>query len=124
MPIWRTTPASEQPVLTLVDWSVKEVTDAAGTGSVLVGFCLENREARTSSTITSINTETLECTTETGRVYKLQGRPGSSLDAEYVFNNWCRIHRVTDSKDVTAETFPGLVAGGVLRTKVNLQTSR
>lgn len=99
-----------------------EVTDAAGTGRVLVGFCIENREARTSSTIETINTETRECTTETGRVYKLHGRPGGTLDTEYVFNNWRHIHRVTSYKEVTYDVFPRPAADAP-RPRMNRQTS-
>lgn len=105
MSIWRTQPPSEQPLLTLVRWSVQDVQDALGTCRVLVGFCVENHEARTSSELVSIDPGTLICSTQSGRKYQLQGRPGVDSDAEYVFRRWCAIHQVTSTSDVTSEVW-------------------
>lgn len=105
MTIWRTQSTSEQPSLTLVRWSVREIQDAKGTARVLVGFCVENREGRTSSELASIDHDTLVCTTATGRSYRLQGAPALDSDAEYVFERWCAINQVTSAVNVTTEVW-------------------
>lgn len=105
MPVWRTQPPSEQPSLTLVRWSVREVQDAQGSERVLVGYCVENREGRTSSALVSIDYDTLICTTATGRSYRLQGAPKLDSDAEYVFEHWCAINEVTSTVNVTQEVW-------------------
>lgn len=106
MPVWRTQPPSEQPSLTLVRWSVREVQeDAQGSERVLVGYCVENREGRTSSALVSIDYDTLICTTGSGRAYLLKGAPELDSDAEYVFERWCAINEVTSATDVTAEVW-------------------
>lgn len=103
MAIWRPTPAAVQPSLTLTKWSVREVPNIAGNGvdRVLVGYCVENREGRTSRAIQSIDFKAMLCLSESGRTYRLLGAPGDDPDAEYVFRSWCDINQVTQAVDVT-----------------------
>lgn len=101
--IWRSLPPSIQPELTLVDWSIREVHCSRGVERVLVGYCTENREGRTSSALESIDPKSLICTTASGRVYSLSGRPRHNSDADYAFNGWKRANDVTQVTIVTRE---------------------
>lgn len=101
--IWQALPTSIQPELTLIDWSIREIHCPRGVERVLVGYCTENREGRTSSAIESIDPKSLICTTVSGRVYCLHGRPGHDPDADYVFRGWSRVNDVTQTSDVTRE---------------------
>lgn len=107
MAIWRPIPTAVQPSLTLTKWSVREVPNIAGNGvdRVLVGYCVENREGRTSRAIQSIDFKAMVCISESGRAYRLQGPPGDDPDAEYVFLSWCVINQVTEAVNVTDEVW-------------------
>lgn len=107
MAIWRPIPTAAQPALTLTNWSVREVPNIPGTGvdRVLVGYCVENREGRTSRPIKHIDLKAMVCTSESGRAYLLQGPPGDDPDAEYVFRSWCVINQVTQAANVTDEVW-------------------
>lgn len=101
--IWQALPTSIQPELTLIDWSIREIHYPRGVERVLVGYCTENREGRTSSAIESIDPKSLICTTASGRVYSLHGRPRHNSDADFVFSGWKRANDVTQTSDVTRE---------------------
>lgn len=103
MPVWNTHPVNEQPELTLKNWSTKEIKNPLGHAQVLVGYCLENREGRTSRPVVNIDLTSMRVTTESGRVYQLIGPPGHDLDAEYVFRRWCHINEVSHFTDVSAD---------------------
>lgn len=107
MAIWRPIPTAVQPTLTLTSWSVREVPNIPGTGvvRVLVGYCVENSEGRTSRPIKHIDLKAMVCTSESGRTYRLHGPPGNDPDAEYVFHSWCVINRVTRAVNVTDEVW-------------------
>lgn len=53
---------------------------------------------------------TAQCITQSGRVYRLLGRPGLGADAEYVWNSWKRIAGVGEHRDVTREVFDAMKA--------------
>lgn len=98
MSIWLTIPVTNQPSLTLKDWSVIELQDGE---RHFVGYCVENWEGRVSSPIKSVDPSTLRGSTATGRVYQLKGKPGYHSDAQYVLNNWLAINKLTTWTDVT-----------------------
>lgn len=86
MTIWRTPSVDSQPILTLVRWRVLQIVEGPSTGEQhLCGYCLENGEGRCSTAIVSIDQESRSCTTSSGRVYKLRGRPAYDADGDYVW---------------------------------------
>ena len=104
--IWSTRPVSAQPSLTAVRWQIRQTLDGQ---RHVVGYVPENREGRVSSAIATFDPASMRCVTSTGRVYQLQGPPGGDSDAEYVWNAWTRINRVTEWSDVTAEVWAARV---------------
>ncbi|NHZ44870.1 hypothetical protein [Massilia aquatica] len=98
MPIWETIPVTDQPTLTLERWSIYELPDG---DRHLVGWAIENREGRVSSRIEQFDISTMCGVTSTGRVYKLDGRPGLNMDAEYTWNNWRAINDVESFVNVS-----------------------
>lgn len=102
MPVWRTRPVQEQGQLTLDSWQVMELPNG---DRHLVGYCVENREGRASSVVRRIDDKTLRVTTGTGRIYVLRGRPGTDLDAEYVWGRWREVNKVESWSDVTSSVW-------------------
>ncbi len=102
--LWATKPVTEQPALTLQQWSVRELHDG---DRHFVGWCPENREGRVSSKIEFFDPITKRGITSTGRVYELIGPSGHDADAEYVWRAWARINSVTSFTDVTSEVSEG-----------------
>ena len=103
MAIWKTTPVTEQPSLTLSNWGVMQMPEG---GRHFVGWCNENQEGRVSSTIREFDPEGMKGVTSTGRVYQLQGAPGLNGDAEYVRNRWLSMYGNPHWSDVTGELWP------------------
>lgn len=101
--IWQALPTSIQPELSLVDWSVREIDCVRGIEHVLVGYCVENSEGRTSSAIQAIDPKSMVCTTVSGRVYRLLGGPGNNVDADYVFSGWRIVNSVTKVSNVSEQ---------------------
>ncbi len=100
MSLWLTIPVTQQPSLTLKDWSVIELPDG---GRHFVGYCVENWEGRVSSPINSVDPRTLRGSTSTGRVYQLEGEPGYNRDAQYVLSNWLAMYKLNNCTDITAD---------------------
>ena len=79
----------EQPEITLIRWRILEVAEGECKGQrYLVGYCPGNCEGRVSTAIVSINVEKKRCTTQSGRIYHLEGRPGYDPDGGYVWRTW------------------------------------
>ncbi|WP_088953310.1 hypothetical protein [Variovorax sp. HW608] len=55
-----------------------------------------------SSVVREVDVRTLQIKTGTGRIYLLKGRPGSNLDAEYVWQQWAAVNSITSWEDVTS----------------------
>ena len=107
MPVWKTTPISEHPSLQLRDWAVFEVPPSPKNRERtrhFVGYNITEGEGRVSSKVCEFDAVTRRGRTDSGRVYELVGRPGMNSDAEYVWNMWKAINKVTDVVDV-ASTF-------------------
>lgn len=98
MALWLTTPVTQQPSLTLKDWSVIELPDGE---RHFVGYCVENCEGRVSSPIKSVDPHTLRGSTSTGRVYQLRGEPGHHSDAQYVLSNWLAMYKLCTWTDLS-----------------------
>jgi len=90
-------------------WKVFEVESAAdkmGKTRHLVAYCILDNEGRVSSNIVEVvpNAEgKLLLKTGSGRIYHLQGPPGSHSEASYVWGIWRHRNQVTFERDVTKE---------------------
>lgn len=106
--LWKTTPVSEQPSLTLRDWAIFEVEDADGPAKAsrhFAGYVNENGEGRASSEIVTFDKISRRGVTASGRVYELVGEPGLTGDAQYVWDGWKRINQIVKERDITKEIF-------------------
>jgi hypothetical protein len=104
MPIWRPRPASELPRIPLSRWRVFETEDGS---RHFVGVDMFDRSGRVSSSIVTFDPVTMQGTTQTGRIYELVGRKGSSLNVDYVWMRWCELYEVTSFTDVTERLLDG-----------------
>jgi hypothetical protein len=96
--LWAVPDTSLEPELTLENWQAYETE----TGEChLIGHCIERCEGRVSSAITAFDPLTQCVETNSGRTYRLQGRPGCNADAEYVWRAWKRINSVVTAVEVT-----------------------
>ena len=90
--IWQPADIEDQPEVTLRYWKVIEVEgkDPEYFGRHFVGWNVEDQEGRVSSKIVAFDAKTMRGVTDSGRVYQLEGKPGSHPDAEYVLRAWLR----------------------------------
>lgn len=100
MTVWNTRPVSEQPHVTLIQWSILETEKQE---RHFCGYCVENAEGRVSSAIRTFDPAIMRGITRSGRCYALDGPPGFNLAAAYVWDVWCRVNRVKRARDVTDE---------------------
>lgn len=104
MPIWKPPPVSRLPLVPLSRWRVFELTDGS---RYFVGMDMFDQSGRVSSPIVAFNAESLQGTTQSGRIYELVGKPGVALQADYVWKKWCELYEVTSYKDVTQRLLNG-----------------
>ena len=91
--IWNVRPLAEQASITLRDWKIIEVDgNAKRFGRHFVGYNEEDGEGRVSSKIAEFDPAQRRGRTSSGRVYQLEGPPGSNDDADYVLSVWLRLH--------------------------------
>ena len=98
MTVHRPAPVSEISELSICRWTVRELPDG---DRHIVGVALG--EGRVSSKIIDYDKTTRTFTTQTGRKYQLCGEGALNINAEYVWDIWCHINHVEESKDVTHE---------------------
>lgn len=79
-------------------WRIFETVDGS---RHFVGVDMFDSSGRVSSPIVTFDPVTRQGTTQTGRIYELVGRKGSSLNVEYVWGRWCELYEVTSYSDVT-----------------------
>ena len=93
MPLWLPPTAAEQPDLTLIGWAVFKVLapEIGYPTEHLVGYNERGVEGRVSSPVQSFDAKNRCGVTSTGRVYRLNGRPGMGSEASYVWDKWRRI---------------------------------
>lgn len=105
MPIYAIAPVHQEPEETLVFWSIREVQfhDAEQATHHLVGYLPRNGSGRVTSAIQLFDRERMCVTTRSGRLYYLEGRPGTHPDAEYVWGHWKASNRIQDEIDVTRQ---------------------
>lgn len=58
---------------------------------------------RVCSPIDEFDTESMEVTTRSGKIYELFKGPNTDIDAQYVLANWCSLNKITEVTDVTHE---------------------
>lgn len=89
--VWRAAPISEQPEVVLDRWQIKKMKE----GSF---FCGTTRDGngRVSTDIKTFDEESKKGITASGRCYQLIGPEGSSSNAEYVWDIYKRVNRLTE----------------------------
>ena len=93
-------PVGVEPVTVMSRWKLVEVRNAVGRRSRhLVGRA--DYEGRVCSAIVSIDLEALRMTTQSGRVYVLEGPPGRDSDADWVFGRWLKIMKAPKHRVIT-----------------------
>ena len=111
MPVWSIDSIEERPDVTLREWAVFEVplhgADEPWTRH-LAGWSCEDRQGQACSAVQQFDPQTGSCVTESGRVYRLLGRPGLNADAEYAWNQWKGIAGISEQRDVTRAVLEAL----------------
>jgi hypothetical protein len=103
MPVWQTAPVEVESEINLVGWRILE-TDCGDRH--LVGARPDVLEGRVSTAIVELDVSRLVVVTRSGRIYHLKGAPGYDADAQYVWDNWCVVNRVTSYDDVSSSVYP------------------
>jgi len=82
-------------------WFVVDVSSSLTSESTshLVGVV--DGIGRVSSPIQWFYHDRMEAVTQSGKIYELCGEPRTDIDADRVFESWCRIHGITYAIDVT-----------------------
>lgn len=113
MTVWSIGSIERRPNVTLRDWAVFDVPlngpDQPWTRH-LAGWSCEDRQGQVCSAVRRFDPLTASCVTASGRVYRLLGRPGMGMDAEYVWNRWKGIAGITEERDVTLEVTEAIEA--------------
>jgi hypothetical protein len=118
MPVWNPSAIGTEPVTRLRDWRVVRVLDSGHWH--LVGFAVDAREGRVSSPVVSLDQSERRAETKSGRVYLLEGPPGTHADALYVWERWLRLAGSPPWRDDTAAA----LAAGKPRTPMNGATNQ
>lgn len=105
MSIWKTTSIKQTPEIELASWRIYEVESEHWPKKTkhFVGYNLTEREGRVSSAIVEFDPVAMVGRTNSGRVYKLVGDPGTSQDASYVWSQWCKINEISSIEEVSVE---------------------
>lgn len=98
MPIWTVRSVEGQPSVDLVLWKIFEVD---GDTRHFVGADTSDFSGRVSSAVVEFDVSTMRGVTQSGRIYELQGNPGDSEQADYVWNKWCTEFGVSTFHNVT-----------------------
>lgn len=104
--IWETLPVAEQPSITLIRWSVREIHSGE---RHFVGYNPANHEGRVSTAILSFDPRTGHGVTCSGRIYHLVGPSGRDRDGEWVWTHWVHAQKCSTWSDVSPE-FENLIA--------------
>jgi len=113
MPTWPIDSVEDRPDVTLRSWAAFDVP-LNGTHQPwtrhFTGWSCEDGQGQVCSAVQHFDPATGKCVTESGRVYRLLGRPGHDLDAKYVWQRWKRIANVHEERDVTSEVLAAIQA--------------
>jgi hypothetical protein len=105
MTVWSIGSVDSEPEVSIARWKVIEID--AGTRH-FVGLDERDLTGRVSSAIVAFDHETLRGKTLSGRVYQLVGSPGTSDNADYVWQRWCEVNEVRSFSDVSAQLLGGV----------------
>jgi hypothetical protein len=95
MPVWKTIPVEDQPIINLTCWGVFAVPGiSGGEDHHFYGWNGENLEGRVSSKIEEFDSEKKVGLTRSGRHYHLSGESGQDQEAIYVMTRWLKVNRV------------------------------
>ncbi len=104
MPIYTVASALEEPEISISEWSVHEVSsnDRSDKTQHLVGFIASRGSGRVTSAIQSFDRDRMCIKTNSGRLYHLEGQPGSHPDVDYVWSHWKKLNDIQEELDVTS----------------------
>lgn len=105
MTLFNIAPVSEQPDDKITSWSIREVLISSETEKThhLVGYIPYEGCGRVTSKIQSFDKQNRLITTNSGRIYLLEGQPGKHEDGEYVWHMWSLRNEAQDEVDVSAQ---------------------
>lgn len=104
-------PVSDQPNAALRHWRVYALVSGE---RFLVGQVLETGCARVTTPVATLDTRELRATTQSGRVYRLEGEPDSSGTAEFVWSLWVVQNICCGWRDATDEVWSAHLRDQVL----------
>lgn len=109
--VWPIASISMNPEISLCEWRVFEVKlpNHPGKTRHFVGYSVGDRAGQVSSPIRQFDPDSMQGITESGRVYKLIGKPGWDADAEHTWLRWKSICSITGEVDVTGSIRDGLL---------------
>lgn len=84
MSIWRMPSVEDQPTVTLVRWRVLRLQVKKMSIDLVLGWCLEDGHARMSTPIRQHDAKARTLTTQSGRVYVVEGAPDYDDEAQYI----------------------------------------
>jgi hypothetical protein len=101
--IWPIERVADSPEIALRQWQIFEVRLPQNPGRTrhFVGYSVQAQAGQVSSAIQLFDPQTMRGVTQSGRVYRLLGRPGWHEDAEHTWERWKSICSITDAVDVT-----------------------
>ena len=101
--IWPIESVANSPEIALRQWQVFEVQlpHKPGRTRHFVGYSVQAQAGQVSSAIERFDPTTMRGVTQSGRVYRLLGRPGCNADAEHTWRRWKSICGIADAVDVT-----------------------
>lgn len=108
MALLQVEPVEERPCITLSEWAVFEVPSNGARcpwTRHLAGWSSETRRGRVCSPLATLDPMAATCVTISGRVYLLFGAPGLCCDGTRALEQWMRLHRLTELRDISAEVF-------------------
>ncbi len=107
MSLFSLAPITDQPTNTMSNWAVRQVQLSGETERThhLVGYIPEEYGSRVSSKIVTFDKEQMLVQTENGRIYHLQGRPGTNRDGDYMWDIWSLSKNAKNEVDVTNQFF-------------------
>ena len=108
MSIYRVANVSDEPWITLAQWSIRRATanESVEGNNYFVGRNLSTDEGRVSTPIIEFDPMTRTGVTRSGRRYRLVGRAGRNGDADYVWDRIASVWAIESWLDVTAELVP------------------
>ena len=107
MNVWTIASVEDEPEATLTSWQVLELPNG---DRHLVGYAVEDREGRVSSSVQVFDSKSLCAVTSSGRVYRLKGRPGVDKQAQLVWRTWARINQTSQFTDISSAVWAARAA--------------